>query len=144
YEPITRSEKVHECAEIDHFDNFPGIDHTDFGLGDDPANPVDRGSRRFTIHRGYLDRAIVVDVDLGPGGFGNLTNDLAARTDHLPDLFLRDAECRDPGSIVANRVARAGQCFGHFTKDMQAAFTRLAQRDAHDLLGDRGDLDVHL
>src|SRR5439155_23950819 len=110
----------------------------------DPADPVDRGPRRFTIHRGHLDRAIIVDVDLSPGGFGNLTNDLAARTDHLADLLLRDAERRDSRSILADRVPRAGQRFGHFTKDKQAAFTRLAQRDAHDLLGDRGDLDVHL
>src|SRR5262249_46984621 len=80
----------------------------------------------------------------GPSGFGDLANDFAARTDHLADLLLRDAERGDPGSIVADRVARTGQRFGHFTKDTQAAFTRLAQCDAHDLLGDRGDFDVHL
>src|SRR5207245_5859944 len=144
HEPVTRPEKVHEGAEIDYFDNFPGIDHPDFRLGDDPANPVDRGSGRLTIYRGHLDRPIIVDVDLGPCGFGNLTNDLAARTDHLADFLLRDAERRDPRSILADLVPRTGQRFGHFTKDMQAAFTRLGQRDAHNLLGDRGDLNVHL
>ena len=33
---------------------------------------------------------------------------------------------------------------GHFVQDMQAAVLGLAERDLHDLLGDAGDLDVHL
>ena len=32
----------------------------------------------------------------------------------------------------------------HLAQDVQAAVARLVERDLHDLLGDRGDLDVHL
>ena len=33
---------------------------------------------------------------------------------------------------------------GHFAEDVQTAVLGLAERDLHDLLGDAGDLDVHL
>ena len=32
----------------------------------------------------------------------------------------------------------------HLAEDVHAAVLRLVERDAHDLLGDAGDLDVHL
>ena len=67
HEPVTRPEKVHECAEVDHFDNFPGIDHTDFRFGDDPANPLDRGSRRITIHRREAGGAWLMRVAIAGG-----------------------------------------------------------------------------
>ena len=33
---------------------------------------------------------------------------------------------------------------GHFAKDVDASVLGLAEGDLHDLLGDAGDLDVHL
>ena len=33
---------------------------------------------------------------------------------------------------------------GHFAEDVGAAVLRLGEGDLHDLLGDAGDLDVHL
>ena len=41
--------------------------------------------------------------------------------------------------------ARAlGERLRHLAEDVQAAVLGLAERDLHDLLGDAGDLDVHL
>src|SRR6516164_5541341 len=37
-----------------------------------------------------------------------------------------------------------GQRLRHLAQDVHAPVLRLAERDAHDLLGDAGDLDVHL
>src|ERR1700712_3474502 len=40
--------------------------------------------------------------------------------------------------------ARRGQRLVHLHKDVLAAVLRLGEGDLHDLLGDAGDLDVHL
>ncbi len=94
--------------------------------------------------RRHLDGAIIIDVDLCAGGFGDLADHFAARPDYLPDLVLWNLRGGDPRGIFADRIARAGQCLGHLAQDMDPALSRLVQRDAHDFLGDRGDLDVHL
>ena len=46
--------------------------------------------------------------------------------------------------MFAQLGASAGQGLVHLSKDMQTAALGLRQRDLHDLLGDAGDLDVHL
>ena len=48
------------------------------------------------------------------------------------------------GALLAHRLARGRQRLRHLAEDVQAPVLRLGERDAHDLLGDRGDLDVHL
>src|SRR6059058_5810070 len=85
-EPVARSEKIHEGAEIDDFHDLATVDDAEFGFGHDPANPVDRGLRRIAIYRGNLDGPVVVYIDLGPGRLDDLADDLAAGTDHLADF----------------------------------------------------------
>ena len=46
--------------------------------------------------------------------------------------------------VFADLLAGAGDGLGHLAQDVQAAVLRLAERLLHDLLGDAGDLDVHL
>jgi len=46
--------------------------------------------------------------------------------------------------VLAELVAGAGYRVTHLAQNMQAAFSRLIERDTHDLLRDAGDLDVHL
>src|SRR5580704_1867073 len=143
-EPVARSEKIHESAEVDDFYDLAIVNDAEFGFGHDAANPVDRGLRRISVNCGDLDGAIVVYIDLGPGRLDDLPDDFAAGTDDLADLFLRNAEAGDPRRIVADGVAGARQSLGHLPEDVIAAVPRLIQRNPHDLLGDRGDLDVHL
>src|SRR5438105_5804841 len=143
-EPIPRSKKIHEGSEIDNFNNLAVVDDSDFGFGDDAADPVDRGLCRIPVYRRDLDGPVVVYVDLGPGRLGNLANDLAARTDDLANLLFRDAEAGDPRRVVADGVAGARQSLRHFCKDVIAAVPRLIQRDPHDLLGNRGNFNIHL
>src|SRR5208337_4261778 len=93
-EPVARTEKVDEGAEIHDLDDLSGIDQADFGLGNDPADPLDRPRCGVAIDGGDLDGAVIVDVDLGPGGLGDLADDFSAGADHLADLFLRDGKRR--------------------------------------------------
>ena len=89
-------------------------------------------------------RPVVLDVDLGAGLFDDLADHLAAGADHLADLVDGDLERLDARRVFAEFGARGGQCFRHFAKDMQSAVFGLGQSDLHDLLGNAGDLDVHL
>src|SRR5271165_1635801 len=124
-EPVAGSEKVHKSPEIDHFHHLAVVDGADFGLGDDAANPVDRGLCRISIYRGHFDRAVIIYVYLGPGGLCDLANDLAAGTDDLANLFLRNAEAGDPRRVVADRVAGAGQGLRHLPEDVISTVPRL-------------------
>ena len=50
----------------------------------------------------------------------------------------------DARRVFAELSACAGDRLRHLAEDVQTAFLRLSERDAHDLFGDAGDLDVHL
>ena len=99
HEPVTRSEKVHKGPEIYDLHDLAVIDDADFGFGDDPADPIDRRLRGISVDRGDLDGAVVVDIDLRSRRLGDLADDLAAGTDYLADLFLRDAEVVIRGAL---------------------------------------------
>src|SRR5437016_2634217 len=49
HQPIAGSEKIHEGAEIDDFDDLAIVDDAEFGLGDNPADPIDCGPRRIAV-----------------------------------------------------------------------------------------------
>src|SRR5437762_1715188 len=55
-EAVARTEEVHKGAEIDHLDDLARVNDAELGLGDDAADPVDRGFRGVGIDRGYLDQ----------------------------------------------------------------------------------------
>src|SRR5215813_11519095 len=143
-EPVARSEKIHKGSKVDNLHYLAIVNRADLGFGHDAANPVDRRLRGVSVHRRDLDGTVVVYVDLGPGRLGDLSNDLAPGADHLADLVSRYAEAGDPRRVVADRITGAGQCLRHLREDVMAPVSRLLQRNPHDLLGDGGDLDVHL
>src|SRR5947208_2412239 len=94
--------------------------------------------------RGDLHVAVVVDIDLGAGLLDDFTDHLAAGADHFADLVGGNLEGLDARRVFAEFGARGVQGLGHFAENMDAPFLGLAERDPHDLLGDPGDLDVHL
>ena len=144
HQTVARAEEVHEGAEIDDLDHLAAIDHAHLGLGDDAADPFDRLVGGPGIDRRDLDRAVILDVDLGAGHLADLADHLASGADDLADLVLRDGQGGDPGRVLAYPLARARQRNVHSVEDVEPPIARLAQRDLHDFLGDPGDLDVHL
>src|SRR6185312_1680161 len=143
-EAVATAEEVHEGAEIDDLHDLAAVDDADLRLRDDAADPVDRGLRGLGVDGRHLDRAVVLDVDLGTGHLADLANDLATRADDLADLVLGNVDHGDPRRVLADRIARLRHRLGHFAEDVEATLLRLRQRDLHDLRRDRGDLDVHL
>ena len=98
----------------------------------------------FRLGRSDLDRAVVGNVDLGTGLFDDFADHLAARADHFADLVDRNLHHLDTRRVLAELGAGRGQRLAHFAEDVHAPVLGLGERDAHDLFGDAGDLDVHL
>jgi hypothetical protein len=96
------------------------------------------------IGRADLDQALVVDVDLGAGLRDDLADHLAARADDFADLRLVDLHRLDARCVRGKLAAGLAERLVHLSEDVRAAFAGLSQSNAHDLLGDAGDLDVHL
>src|SRR6516165_9749266 len=144
HQSIAGAEKVHEGPEVHDLDYSAVVDMADLGLGRDRFDPVDRRLHGVAVGGGDFHRAIIGDVDLSSRLLDNLANDLAARADYLANLVDRDIEHLDPRRMLAQLRAMLGQRLGHLSQNVHAAFPRLAERDMHDLLGDAGDLDVHL
>src|SRR5690606_2947636 len=134
----------HERAELDDVDLFAGVDLADLGLFDDALNPLLGGFDLADVGGADLDHALVVDIHLRAGFGHDLADHLAASADHVADLRLVDLDRLDARSVGGQLGAGRTQRLGHLAQDVRAAGLRLLQRLGHDLLGDAGDLDVHL
>src|SRR6202044_310355 len=143
-EAVLRSEEIDEGAELDRLDHRSVINLADLRLRGDRLDPVDRRLDLRAVARGDLHRAVVLDVDLGAGLFHDLADHLAAGADHFADLVGRNLDLLDARRVLAKFFAGMTDGFAHLAQDMQAAFTRLIERDLHDLFRDACDLDVHL
>ncbi len=144
HEAVLGAEEVYEGAEVHHLDHSSLVDVTDLGLGRDRLDPIDRRLHRVAVGGRHLHRAVVGNVDLGARLLHDLADHLAAGSDHLANLVDRDVEHLDARRVLAELVAVLRQGLRHLAQDVHAPVLRLAERHAHDLLGDAGDLDVHL
>ncbi|MNX73713.1 hypothetical protein D3C86_1051220 [compost metagenome] len=141
---VLGAEEVHEGAEVDDLHDLAGVDHAQLGFRGDGLDPGLGGVDLLLVVGGDLDGAVIADVDLGAGLLDDLADHLAARTDHFTDLVDRDLDGFDLGSVLAQLGARGVHGLRHFVEDVQTTGRSLRQGLLHDLLGDAGDLDVHL
>ena len=81
--------------------------------------------RLLAVGGGDLDRAVVLDVDLGAGLLDDLADHLAAGADHFADLLLRHVDHGDARRGRRHVAARAGQRLGHLAQDVQPPVARL-------------------
>src|SRR3569833_1407423 len=91
-EAVLRPEEVDEGAEIGGLHHGALVDGADFGLIGNALDPLDGGIDLLAVRGGDLDRAVVLDVDLGAGLFDDLADHLAAGADHFADLVGRDLD----------------------------------------------------
>ena len=144
HQAVLGAEEVHERAEVHDLDDLALVDRADLGLRRDLLDAPQGRLDRLALGGGDLHRAVVLDVDLGAGLGDDLADHRAARADHLADLVGRDLDGLDARRVLAELGARRAQRLAHLAEDVHAPLARLVERDAHDLLGDAGDLDVHL
>src|SRR5262249_46064342 len=91
-----------------------------------------------------VDGTVVVDVDLGAGGLGDLADDLTAATDDFADLLLRNLDGGDARRGRAKLRTRGGERFARLIQDVHPAGHGLVECDLHHLLGDAVDFNIHL
>src|SRR4030095_11716168 len=83
HQAVLAGHEGHECAEIGDARDLAGVDGTGLGLCDDALDPVARRLDLAQVRRRDLDRAVVVDVDLGASLRDDLANDLATGANDL-------------------------------------------------------------
>jgi hypothetical protein len=126
-------------------DDFAGIDLADFRFRHgDVADHVIGFFRWLRLVAAILIVPSSSMSTLGAGGFADFADDLAARADDFADLVFRDLDGRCAGAfwLTPSRGLRSGLAIS--PRMCKRPSDAPAERDFHDLFGDRGDLDVHL
>ena len=118
-------------ADLGHRRVGDGVDHRARGLG------------RRAVGRTDVDRAVVLDRDVGAGLVLDLVDHLALRPDDLADLVDRDLDRDDARRGRRHLVGRVDRLV-HDLEDRQARVAGLLQRGAEHRGGDAVELGVEL
>src|SRR5437867_1104299 len=143
-ESLDAGQDFDERAEVRDARHFSEIRLAGLGLGGDLLDDLDRLHGRGLVHRGDMNAAVVLDVDLATRSLDDRADHLAARADHLPDLVLVDADGKNARRERRDIRPRLRQRRVHHVQDLHPGLARLAEGLLHDRLADAIDLDVHL
>src|SRR3972149_371540 len=144
HEALLARQDLDESAAAHDPGHLAQVERTDLDLARQALDPLDRLARVLAGDGRDLDRAVVLDVDLGAGLFLDLADHRAALADNLADLLGVDLDGDDARREVAHGGAGLGEHLGHLVEDGEARRVGLLQAVADDRLGDALDLDVHL
>src|SRR6476659_1673683 len=97
----------------------------------------------LAVGRTDVDRAVVLDGDLGAGVVLDLVDDLALGADDLTDLVDRHLHRDDPRGVEGH-LARGVDGLGHHVQDRHAGVLGLGQRAGQHVGGDAVELGVEL
>src|ERR1700722_7187371 len=81
YQALFAGQYLNKGAHADKPCFLAGVEGANLDVPHHSKNDVGRPAARFLVHRGDVDLAILLDVDLSAGICGNLLNHLAARAD---------------------------------------------------------------
>ncbi len=145
HQAVLRAEEVHERAELHDLHDLALVDRADLGLVRDALDARERlldalavGGRRSSPCR---RRSMSI---FAPAfrTISRITEPPEPMTSRILSIGILIVSMR--GACSPSSVAGARQRLGHLAEDVEAALVRLLDGDPHDLLGDAGDLDVHL
>jgi len=141
---VDTGQNLDECAEVSNPHALAGVDLTNFcGFGH-CQDAIAGFFEPDTIHGGNVNRAVVVDVDLGVGLFLEGANVLATGADDCADLVDRDFHRLDPWHVRLQARARLGDRRQHLFEDVEPRRLGTIQRFRHDRRSNATDFDVHL
>src|SRR5580704_13132957 len=143
-EAVGAGEEFDEGAEFRKTNDFAEVGLADFGGGGDVANHLQGRIAAGAAGRENVDRAVFEDVDFDASGFDDGLDLLAAWTDEVADLVLRNLQLEEARSVGGNLRTRFAERLFHGVENLQASFFRLGQGFAHHGDADAEDLDVHL
>src|SRR5450759_268859 len=133
-----------EAAEAHDPGYFAQVEPADLDLASQRLDPLDRLARVLTRHCCDLDRAVVLDVDLGAGFLLDLADHGATLADDVADLLGVDLDGDDARRVVAHLRAAGRDDRVHLVEDCHPRGVGLLQTLANDRFADALDLDVHL
>src|ERR1035437_7247396 len=137
-------EDLDEAAEAHDPGDLAQIQTADLYVAGQRLDPLDRLARVLTRHCCDLDRAVVLDVDLGAGFLLDLADHGAALADDVADLLGVDLDGDDARRVVAHLGAARRDDRVHLVEDGHSGFVGLLEAGPNDRLVDALDLDVHL
>src|SRR5258708_17680719 len=141
---VGAGEKFDESAELREKNDFAEIGFADFGAGGNLADHRESGIATSPAGGKDGHGAVFEDVDLDAGGFNDGADFLAAWTDEVANLVLRDLQFEEAGSVGRNFLAAFAERLFDDVEDFKTGFRGLRERFAHHLNTDAEDLDVHL
>src|SRR6266446_9780006 len=141
---VGAGEKLDEGAELREANDFAKIGLADFRAGGNVADHRESSISAGSAGGKDVHGAVFEDVDLDAGGFDDGANFLAARTDEVANLVLRDLQFEEAGSVGRNFLAAFAERLFHDVEDFKTGFFGLREGFAHHLNADAEDLDVHL
>src|SRR5581483_1887180 len=112
--------------------------------GGDVLDALSRRLAALGRNAGDGDGAVVLDLDGGAGLFLDAADHHAALADDVADLVRIDLHLDDARRERRELRARAFDALLHDVEDVEPRLARLVERDLHDALVDRLDLQVHL
>src|SRR4029077_18277657 len=109
HEAFLARQDLDEGAEAHDPGDLAQVQGADLDVAGEALDPGDRLARVLAAHRGDLDGAVVLDVDLGAGLLLDLADHRATLADDLADLLGVDLDRRDPWREVAHRGPGLGE-----------------------------------
>src|SRR5450759_4242134 len=133
-----------ETAEAHDPGDLAQVKSADLDLASERLDPLDRLARAVARHCSDLNRAVILDADLGAGFLLDLADHGAALADDVADLLGVDLY-RDDARREAAHLRTAGRNDSvHLVEDRHPGGVSLFQALADDGLADALGLDVHL
>src|SRR5258705_724375 len=133
-----------EGTEVDDSRNRSQIRLAYFGLSRQSANPVHCGVGGLSARRRDGYSAIVRYINLRARFLDQRTNNLAAWSNHVPNLVRIDLDLNNARSERGNVLTWGGERLLHCAKDIESTLLCLFQRLGHYLGVDTRDLNIHL
>src|ERR1035437_10215042 len=137
-------EDLDEAAEAHDPGDLAQIQTADLYVAGERLDPLDGLARVLARHGCDLDRAVVLDIDLGAGFLLDLADHGATLADDVADLLGVDLDGDDARCVVAHLGAARRDDRVHLVEDGHSGFVGLLEAGPNDRLVDALDLDVHL
>src|SRR5690606_24003124 len=136
HEAVLARQNRDEGSEVHQANHLALVDPADLDLGGDHLDALFRCTPRSRVDRRDLDRAVVLDVDLGAGLLADRANDRTALADDISNLLGIDLHRDDARRPVGHLLARLVEHLVHLAENVQPRFARLLERLRHDVARD--------
>src|SRR5258708_20643847 len=121
-EAVGAGEEFDESAELRETNDFAEIGFADFGAGGNIADHRESGIATSPAGGKDVHGAVFEDVDLDAGGFNDGADFLAAWTDEVANLVLRDLPFEEAGRSGRKFLSAFAERLFHYVEGFKTRF----------------------